>query len=105
MEEINIQDYLDNLTSAKHRYETAMKLKRDLKEMTKGMQRTEYKYGSKEYIHNMYEKHKEKVLKYMNRDVVCECGQLIKYSNNKHKFTNKHYENLEKKRISNISLN
>ena len=98
MEYSNIQDYLDNLTSAKHRYETAMKLKRDLKEMTKGMQRTEYKYGSKEYIHNMYEKHKEKVLKYMNRDVVCECGQTIKYSNNKHKFTNKHYENLEKKK-------
>jgi len=98
METTNLQEYFDNLTSAKAKYEIAMKLKQDLKQMTKGMQRTDLKYGSKEYIHNMYEKHKEKILKYMNRDLICECGQKIKYSNNKHKFTTKHYENLEKKK-------
>lgn len=49
------------------------------------------------YRHMMYEKHREKVLKFMLRPIKCSCGLEVKYSNyHKHLKTNKHLYNKAK---------
>jgi hypothetical protein len=101
MDNLNLFEYIDHLSSIKEKCDKIKELKKileDNKRQLKKEQKEMIPYQSKQYNKQMYEKHKDKVLKYMGREIECECGLKIRYSNNKHKFTNRHLFLLEQKK-------